>query len=113
MERVPDYQAGPLEAARPALIARLRAERAELEAAEEQLIDDAAAAGIVIEHRPEVQHRRREAAYKQKRDDEQLEQRRLAEAAVNERAQANRVSGGVASTYLAETNAGLYTNNKF
>ncbi len=55
LERFP---AGPRAADRPALIERLEAELAELEVAEETVIDEAAAAGVHVEHRVEVRQRR-------------------------------------------------------
>jgi hypothetical protein len=52
------YEAGPASADRPAMLAQLESELAELEAAEEKLIDEAVAAGVTIPHRPEVILRR-------------------------------------------------------
>jgi hypothetical protein len=56
--RATAYVAGPASAARPAIVERLDRELAELETAEESLIDQAAAAGVAIAHRPEVLERR-------------------------------------------------------
>lgn len=57
-----DYEAGPPLAERPALLAQLTRELQELEAAEEQAVDEAVAAGVSIEHRPEVRERREQEA---------------------------------------------------
>lgn len=53
-----DYEPGTPRADRPALLARLAAELAELEGIEEGLVDAMAASGIVTPHRPEVAQRR-------------------------------------------------------
>ena len=52
------FSPGPRAADRPALIERLEAELAELEAGEEAAIDAALEAGVTITHRPEVRQRR-------------------------------------------------------
>jgi hypothetical protein len=52
--RATAYEAGPPAAERPALVERLRGELAQLEAEEEQLVDEAAAAGVTIAHRAPV-----------------------------------------------------------
>jgi hypothetical protein len=57
LEAVP-FEPGPPSAARPELIARKQQELAELGQAEEIAIDELAAAGVVIQHRPEVLQRR-------------------------------------------------------
>jgi hypothetical protein len=68
------YQFGPPAVERPALLEQRRAALAQLETEEEQLIEDAAASGVVIAHRPEVVARRateareRELAAAQERD---------------------------------------------
>ncbi len=60
--RATSYEAGSPSAERPAAIAQLEAELAELERVEEGLVDDAAAAGLAIGHRPEVLARRQREA---------------------------------------------------
>jgi hypothetical protein len=77
------WQDGAPSAERPALIARLERELRDLETAEEQAIDAAAAAGVVVEHRPEVRERRREDAYQQQRRAEREAAAREREAEVN------------------------------
>jgi hypothetical protein len=57
-----EYVPGPPAAERPGMIARLERELAELEGAEERAIDEAAAAGVSIAHRPEVITRRQREA---------------------------------------------------
>ena len=78
LERFP---AGPRAADRAALAERLEAELAELEAGEETVIDQAAAAGVHVEHRAEVRQRReRRAADEQAAADREGRQRALDEA---------------------------------
>lgn len=58
LARTVEYMAGPPAADRAAVVAKLEGELAELEGQEEQLIDEALAAGVTIAHRPEVVERR-------------------------------------------------------
>ena len=79
-EQVP-YEAGPAAAERPALIERLERELAEAEQVEEAAVDEAAAAGVVIAHRPEVVARRRaEAAAREREEREVADRARRQEA---------------------------------
>jgi len=61
------YQAGPPAAERPAEVARLESELAELEKAEEALVDEMNAAGIHVGHRPDVVQRREAARRREER----------------------------------------------
>lgn len=79
-QQVP-YEAGPPAAERPALIERLKRELAEAEQVEEAAVDEAAAAGVVIAHRPEVVARRRaEAAAREREEREVADRARRQEA---------------------------------
>jgi hypothetical protein len=102
-------EAGLPASERPAARQRLEAEIAALEAAEEQAVDAAAAAGLTVEHRPEVLRRRkveedqrqreaaqREAAERRQRD---LDEREAAERKAAERKALP--SKGGPSAYLA------------
>lgn len=66
-----EFTPGTTAAERPAHLARLRAELAEVEAAEEAAIDAAAAVGITVAHRPEVVTRREN----ERRERELIEER--------------------------------------
>lgn len=77
------YEAGPPSPERPTLIARLERELAELERAEEAVIDDAAAAGIAISHRPEVVRRRQEEARRREREEREIADRARRQAALD------------------------------
>jgi hypothetical protein len=65
-------EAGPASGARPELLERLRAELVELEAAEEKLVDELNANGIVVAHRPEVVARREDERRAREREAERL-----------------------------------------
>lgn len=93
-----EYQAGPRSTDRPALIANLRAQLAELEAAEETAVDDASASGLQIEHRPEVMQRREQVARQRQLEEAALRDRRERQAALD-RAAAER-TGPVRSKYI-------------
>jgi hypothetical protein len=67
-----DYEAGPTAESRGPLLERLSREVAELDQAEEELVDELATAGVAVPHRAEVQARRDRAA----RAAELAEQRR-------------------------------------
>lgn len=82
---LPAWNAGPAEAERPAAVERLGRELAELEALEEQTIDDASAAGVVVQHRTEVLQRRESERRARERADRAAEDRAAREAALNER----------------------------
>ncbi len=97
-----EYEAGPAEGARPALIARLTRELAALEAEEEAVIDAAAESGVVIAHRPDVVERRYQEQRQRERDARQQAERQAREAAINER-HARQVTGE--SSYLAQQRA--------
>ncbi len=84
--RVPYREGLPL-AERPDTRARLLAERHELAATEERFIDDAAAAGLAIDHRPEVVARRQADADRQRREAKALAAQRQREAALDARHQ--------------------------
>ncbi len=73
--------AGAPAAERPALIEKLKAELTEIGQAEEQLVDQAAEAGVTIEHRPDVARRRAERAAR-----EQARQTEIAEREERQRA---------------------------
>lgn len=66
------YDSGLPMADRPALIERLTDELQELETADEDMVDAAAAAGVVIEHRPEVQQRRTDEANRRRHEAERI-----------------------------------------
>ncbi len=70
------FEAGPPSDERPALIARLERELAELEAAEEAAIDEACAAGVTIAHRADVVQRRATEANKREMDERAADDRR-------------------------------------
>jgi hypothetical protein len=59
-------------AERPAQLERLRAELVELEGAEEKLVDELIANGIVVDHRPEVLARREDERRAREREAERL-----------------------------------------
>lgn len=80
-------EVGPPMAERPALLTALQAELADLQAAHERLVDDAARSGITLEHLPEVVERRRQEAR-----DARLEAERLERVAWSER-QAQKLIG--------------------
>lgn len=80
------YTAGPPQAERAGVIAKLEAELAELERAEEALVDDAAAVGVKLEHRPEVtQRRERERSQRERAERAAEAERRSADAAAEAR----------------------------
>lgn len=83
--RAVPYEEGLPSAERPALIERLTRELAELEAAEERFVDEAAEAGVVIEHRPEVITRRQNEARRLEREARDAAVRQEREAAINAR----------------------------
>jgi hypothetical protein len=95
-----EYTAGPPLAERPAMIAKLEAEIAQIEEGEERLVDEAAAAGLVIAHRPEVQQRKQNEARKAELDRQAVVDRAAREAALNE-AHASRTRRTGGSNYLA------------
>jgi hypothetical protein len=87
---------------RPAIIARLERELRDLETAEEQAIDAAAAAGVVVEHRPEVRERRREDAYQQQRRADREAAARERQAEIDRQHEQRREPGVLArSHYLS------------
>jgi hypothetical protein len=94
-----EYVPGPPAAARAALVARLEGELAELEAQEEQLIDQAAEAGVAIEHRAEVLERRQNEQRRAQLTEQAEAGRREREAAVNA-GHATRASRVTRSSYL-------------
>jgi hypothetical protein len=75
-----DYEAGPPAEARGPLLERLSREVAELEQAEEALVDELAAAGVQVPHRVEVQARRTAEERQRQRDQEQAEHTARVEA---------------------------------
>ena len=77
------YQPGLPTSARVAEAKRLRQELAELEAAEERAIDEAADAGIVIAHRPEVVQRRADEQRQRELDEQRLAGHRQRQEIVN------------------------------
>jgi len=93
-----EYRPGAPSAERPALIARLEAELAELEETEERLIDEAAAAGVSIAHRAEVITRRQEEQLERDREERRIADRKRRQEAVDAR-HARRARGG-RSKYL-------------
>lgn len=98
-----EYTPGPASSERPAIVERLTAELAELEAAEEAVIDEAVANGVVIQHRPEVVERRTAEAERKKREAEAVAARQAREAALNaahEAARRRRREEGTPSSYL-------------
>jgi hypothetical protein len=97
-----EYVAGPSAAERPVEIARLERELAELEAAEEQAIDEATAAGVAIQHQPEVITRRQREAAERERHDKWTAAARTRQARVD-RSVATRVVGS--SEYLEQFKA--------
>ncbi len=103
IERLGDYGWGPSAAERPSLIARLENELAQLQAAEESLIDEAAANDVVISHRPEVIQRRQAEAARRKREEDAVAARKTREEALNRAHEEQRVRGrAVPSPYLRQ-----------
>ncbi len=95
------YEAGPPSAERPALIARLDAELAELEAAEEAMVDAMGAEGLIVAHRPEVVQRREAEARRRERAAQSAAARAEQEAAINRaHAEAAAAPRAVRSPYL-------------
>jgi hypothetical protein len=78
-----DYEPGAPSADRPALIARLTAELAELERAELEIVDEAVAGGLAIDHRPEVIERRRNAERQREVEAQAIANRKSREAALD------------------------------
>lgn len=93
------YVEGPPAAARPAMVAKLEDELAKLEATEETIIDEAAAAGVVIEHRLEVVQRREQETSRRKNEAAAIADRQEREAALNARKREPRI---VRSEYLRQ-----------
>jgi hypothetical protein len=85
VEQVP-YESNVPSAERPALIARLEGELQALEQADEQLTDQAIAAGVQIEHRPEVVSRRQTEARRARWEEEAGAERRRRQEVVHGRA---------------------------
>lgn len=75
------YEAGPSTSERAAVVARLEAELADLEAAEEALVDGAAEQGVTIAHRPDVVQRRATEARQREFAAARAEELRLQEEA--------------------------------
>lgn len=97
------YEAGPAEADRARVVAKLERELQELEQTEEAAIDEAAAAGVVIAHRSEVVERRETERLHRERHERAAADRQRREAAINERHEATtraaaRIAGG--SSYI-------------
>lgn len=91
------YVPGPSSAARPAIVAKLETDLRELESSEEDVVDDASAAGVIIQHRPEViQHREADAAAK-KREAEAVAARQQREEELN---RAHATARAATSPYL-------------
>lgn len=103
--RTTEYTPGPASKDRGAIVARLEAELGELETREEQLVDEAGAAGVVIAHRPEVLERRTTEARRRELAEQAAADRREREAAINQRHEAAR--GPVISQYLQANRRGL------
>ena len=74
------YEAGPSSRERAAVVARLEAELAELEAAEEALVDSAAEQGVTIKHRDDVVQRRATEARQREFAERRAEELRQQEA---------------------------------
>jgi hypothetical protein len=92
-----EYVAGPPARERPAAVARLSKELADLEAAEESAIDEAAQAGVQIAHRPEVVKRRLEEAGRKDRQEKWTAGARERQSAIDQRPATRR---SVSSPYL-------------
>jgi hypothetical protein len=97
------YEAGPAEADRLGVIERLTRELAAADAREEALIDEAAAAGVVIAHRPEVVERRTQEARRRELAERAEADRKEREAALNRRHTER--GGPVPSPYLERERA--------
>lgn len=78
------YEAGPATSDRAAVIARLERDLAELEAVEEGIVDQAAEAGVAIQHRPEVVQRRNTEARRRELEEQKARDRAARETALNE-----------------------------
>lgn len=102
-ERVP-YEPGPASAERPEIIRRLELELAEIELLEENLIDDAAGAGVNVAHRPEV-IQRRDAEARQRHHEERAAEARLERQKFLDDAHARRPRTGL-SEYLTRNAPG-------
>ncbi len=96
-----EYQPGPASSERPAVVAQLEAELAEMEAAEESMVDAMREHGLTVEHRPEVKQRREEERSRREREEQAVRFRVARETAIN-RAHAERAAepGGGPSPYL-------------
>lgn len=103
-----EYEPGAGAAERPALIERLEAELAELEQAEELLVDEAAEAGVQIAHRPEVVERRQRERLDREAEEHRVRDRRLRQEAVDAAHASRRRTSG-RSPYLEA----LAAQNKF
>ena len=80
--RVP-YEAGLPIADRPPALEQLQHEIDKLEAADEDAVDQAAAAGVHLEHRPEVLERRTRSARQRELEEEAVTDRRLRQEAID------------------------------
>ncbi len=99
--RLGDYGWGPPSAERPALIEKLSRELSELKQAEENVVDSAAAAGVMIAHREEVVQARAARARTREREEQAARDRAAREEAINLQYQEQRMRGrSVASSYL-------------
>jgi hypothetical protein len=105
------YEPGPAVSGRPALIARIEADLAELELSEVLLVDEAGAAGVVIEHRPEVLERRANEARRREIEERSAAERRQRQGALDARHETRRsrlitidadARGGARSAYLEQ-----------
>jgi len=91
------YEAGPPSSERPAILDRLMRELAELETGEERFVDEAAAAGVQIRHRPEVEAARQQEARRVELQAAAQAERARQEAEIDRR---QRLPRGEASAYL-------------
>ena len=98
-----EYTPGPPAAERAAVVAQLARELAELESQEEALVDQAAEAGVVIAHRPEVVQRRENERRQRERDEQSATDRRAREAQIDRRHEQRAPEG---SQYLRDNRRG-------
>ncbi|MEW5980804.1 MAG: hypothetical protein AB1806_00370 [Acidobacteriota bacterium] len=97
--RVP-AEVGAPSAERPDPIARLRDELATLEAAEEQAVDNAISAGVIVAHRPAVVQRRENEKRRRELDEQAVARRAERQRALDAQF-GNQAPRAMASQYIA------------
>lgn len=97
-----DYRPGPPQGERSEIIARLEEELRDLAQADEQLVDEAASNGIMIDHRADVVQRREQEAAKRKAEEQAAARRAEREVEINRLHEERRRAAGraVRSPYV-------------